>query len=896
VLTGRSAERAQLNRIVADAKDGRSRSLVLRGEAGIGKTALLDYAAGVADGMRVLRVVGVESEAEIPFAGLQLLFARFADRFAALPGPHALALRAALGASASSGERLLVGAAVLTLLSDLAEDGPVLCLVDDVQWFDRSSSDALLFAVRRLHTDPVATILAARDGDRPFPAAGVDSLALRRLDRADSARLLASVRTLPSEIAERVLAESDGNPLAILELAATDDPVRGTAPVAPLPATGRLEEHFRNLIRALPEHTRLALLLAAADDRSELRSFSDAAVRLGFDTSDLEPAERRHLVRVTTGAVRFRHPLIRASAYQDAPLARRVAVHAALAHALTDPHDADRRAWHLAAAATGTDDTAAGELEMVARRAIARGGPAGAMRALERAAQLSGERADRARRLVEAARAAFDAGHLDRAAELASAGAASTERPADAAEAGLVLAQVAYERDSPAEDSRLALDAAALILSTDPDRAEAMLIEAVWCARDAGDPELLRRCADRLRSVPGGQSVMRDALVGFTDLLRGDVGGAIAPMRTLVSAAGHGRVDGAVERLTAGFLGVLTGADETALAMLDDHVTALRGQGALGWLPYVLEVLALAQLAAGRFRDADANVAEAMSLADELGQGMQVVVLSAISAWLAAVRGDVVAGRERAERVLGDARQHRMAAAQATWALALIDLTAGDPGAALDRLDTVCLGPPGWDVTIRAIPDHVEAAVRTGDTDRAHTYLPRLVEWAKHTASPVAAALVLRCEGLLLDGAGAQQRFDAALRVDGCGPYDRARTRLVYAEWLRRHRRPTPARSQLAEALDAFERIAAPGWAQRVRAELVALGAPVPDQHASGGADATHLTPQELQVVRRAAAGLSNREIAAQLFLSPRTVGYHLYKAYPKLGVSRRSQLGRLHL
>jgi DNA-binding CsgD family transcriptional regulator len=896
VLTGRSAEQSQLNRLIADAKDGRSRTLVVRGEAGIGKTALLDHAAGVADGMRVLRVVGVESEAEIPFAGLQLLFARFADRFDALPGPHALALRAALGAGASSGERLLVGAAVLTLLSELAEDGPVLCLVDDVQWFDQSSIDALLFAVRRLHTDPVATILAARDGDRPFPAAGMDSLRLRRLDRADSARLLASVRPLPGEIAERVLAESDGNPLAILELAATDGPVHRAAPVAPLPATGRLEEHFRSLIRALPDGTRLALLLAAADDRSELRSFSDAAVRLGLDASDLEPAEQRHLVRVSTDVVEFRHPLIRASAYQDAALARRVAVHAALAQILSDPRDADRRAWHLAAAATGADDTAAGELELVAQRAIARGGPAGAARALERAAQLSGERTDRARRLVEAARAAYDAGQLDRAAELASAGAALTERPAEAAEAGLVLAQVAYERGSPAEDSALALDAASLILSVDPDRAEAMLIEAVWCARDAGDPELLRRCADRARSVRRGRSVMLDALVGFTDLLRGDIGTAVTPMRALLSAAEDGRMESAVERLTAGFMGVLTGADAPALALLDGQIAELRGQGALGWLPYALETLALAQLAAGRFRDADANVAEAMSLADELGQGMQVVVLSAISAWLAAVRGDVVTSRERAELVRSDARQHRMAAAQANWALALIDLTAGNPSAALDRLDAVCLGPPGRDVTIRAIPDHVEAAVRTGDADRARTYLPQLVEWAKHTASPVAAALVLRCEALLRDGADAQQRFEAALGIEGCGPYDRARTRLVYAEWLRRHRRPTPARSQLAEALETFERIGAHGWAQRVRAELVAMGAPVPDQHAPGGADTAQLTPQELQVVRRAAAGLSNREIAAQLFLSPRTVGYHLYKAYPKLGVSRRSQLGQLDL
>jgi DNA-binding CsgD family transcriptional regulator len=896
VLTGRSAERSRLNRLIADAKDCRSRSLLLRGEAGIGKTALLDYAAGVADGMRVLRVVGVESEAEIPFAGLYLLFARFADRFDALPGPHARALRAALGASYSSGERLLVGAAVLALLSELAEEGPVLCLVDDVQWFDRSSADALLFAVRRLHTDPVATILAARDGDRPFTAAGVDSMTLQRLDRADSARLLASVRTLPSEMAERVLVESAGNPLAILELAATDGPARRAAPVAPLPATGRLEEHFRSLIQALPERTRLALLLAAADDRSDLRSFSDAAVGLGLDTADLEPAEHGHLVRVTTDVVEFRHPLIRASAYQDAPLARRVAVHRALAQTLLDPHDADRRAWHLAAAATGTDDDAAAGLEQVAQRAIARGGPAGAARALERAAQLSGDRPARARRLVEAARAAYDAGQLDRATELATAGGGLTDRPAEAADAGLVLAQVAYERGSPAEASALALDAAAPILAIDPARAVAMLTEAVWCARDAADPDLLRRCADAVRSVRGGPVVILDALVGFTDLLRGDIGPAVGPARTLLLAAGDERVDGTVEQLTAGFMGTLIGADGAALALLDGLVAALRRQGALGWLPYALEVLALTQLAAGRFRDADANLAEAIALAGELGLGMQIVVLNAISAWLAAVRGDAVASRERAALVLTDVRLHRMSAAQATWALALIDLMAGDPDAALNRLDEVCQGPPGRDVTVRAIPDHVEAAVRTGDTDRASTYLPGLVEWAKHTTSPVASALVLRCEALLRDGADAQQRFEAALRVDGCGPYDRARTQLAYAEWLRRHRRPTPARSLLADALETFDRIAAHGWAHRVRAELVALGVSAPDHRSTSGADAAQLTSQELQVVRRAAAGLSNREIAAQLFLSPRTVGYHLYKAYPKLGVSRRSQLGQLDL
>ena len=915
MIVGRSVERSRLNRLVADAKDGRSRSLVLRGEAGIGKTALLDHAATVADGTRVLRVAGIESEAEIPFAALQLMFARDIDRVDALPGPQAQALRVAFGMSSASGDRLMVGAATVTLLSELAADGPLLCLLDDVQWFDQSSIDALLFALRRLSTDSIATILAVRDGDRPFTAPGIDEITLPRLDHRDSVRLLSTIRTLPDEIADRVLGESGGNPLAIVELAANfaepgsanrvadrrrrsgDSADVGPlpAPVAPLPAVGRLEGHFRMQIRTLPERTRLALLLAAADHGSEPRSFLAAAQRLGLHASDLEPAERGRLVRVTSDAVAFRHPLIRAAAYQDAPLARRLAAHQALADALSDPRDADRRAWHIAAAASGTDDTAAGELERAAERAVGRGGPAAAARALERAAQLSSGRAARGRCLVAAARAAYDAGQLDRAAELAAAGAAQVEHPGEAAEAAWVRAQVAYERSSPAEASVLALDAAAPVLRTDPARAVAVLTEATWCARDAADVELLRRCAQQLGSVRGGPTGLVHGLVGFTHLLCGDVEAGVPPMRSLVLAARDEGVDGTVERLIAGFMGLLIGEDDVALSLLDSHVAALRRQGALGWLPYALEPLALAQLVTGRFRDAEANVAEAVSLAADLGQDMQVVVLSGISAWLAAVGGDVAASEQQADLVLRDARHHEMSAAQATWALALIDLMAGDPAAALDRLEVVCGGPPGRDVTVRAIPDHVEAGVRAGDTDRARRYLPRLVDWATHTKSAAATALVLRCEALLCAGADAQRRFESSLRVDGCGPYDRARTQVAYGEWLRRNRRRTAARAQLAEALATFERIAAHGWQRRVRAELIALGAPAPDPPADAGG-AGRLTPQELQVVRRAALGLSNREIAAELFLSPRTVGHHLYKAYPKLGVSRRAQLAQLDL
>ncbi|MFI6394192.1 AAA family ATPase [Nonomuraea sp. NPDC050540] len=431
MMVGRSAERSRLVRLVADAKAGRSRSLVVRGEAGIGKTALLEYAAGVAGGMRVLRVAGIESEAEIPFAALQLMLARDAARFDTLPAPHAQALRAAFGTGPASGDRLMVGAATLTLLSELAGERPLLCLFDDVQWFDRSSVDALLFAVRRLHTDPVGAVFAVRDGERPFPASGIDDVRLPRLGARESAELLATVGPLPQPVADRVLVESGGNPLAIVELARS-----GTgalpSPVAPLAAVGRLEEHYRLRLRTLPSRTRQALLLVAADHGCELWSYLAAAERLGLRAGDLEPAEHAGLVRVTADAVEFRHPLIRAAAYQEAPLAWRLAAHRALADVLSDPRDADRRAWHAATAAGGIDDGVADELERAAERALARGAPAAASRALERAVRLSGDAAVQARRLVAAARAAYDAGLLDHADTLAAAVTAMTgPAPAD---------------------------------------------------------------------------------------------------------------------------------------------------------------------------------------------------------------------------------------------------------------------------------------------------------------------------------------------------------------------------------------------------------------------------------------------------------------------------------
>jgi DNA-binding CsgD family transcriptional regulator len=894
VLVGRSSERSRINRLVADAKGGRSRSLVLRGEAGIGKTALLDHAESVAGGMRVLRVVGVESEADVPYAALQLLFAGEIDRLDSLPAAQADALRAAFGVSGAAVDGMLPGAATLSLLSELADDRPLLCLLDDAQWFDQASIAALLFAVRRLHTDSVGTIFAARDTEPPFPAPGVESITLARLGSADAAQLAASIAALPAYVADRILAESSGNPLAIIELAAYAGETRSIpAPVVPLFAVGHLEAHFRRQVRALEPPTQVMLLLAAADHGSPLSTLIAAAASLGATAADFEAAEQRRLVEVSAGGVVFRHPLIRAAAYQVAPFARRAAAHTALARVLTDSRDADRRIWHLAAAACGPDEAAAQGLELLAQRAMGRGAAAVAARALNRAAELTAAPTVRGKRLVAAARASYDAGQFDSALEFAAMGAELTDSPAHTAESGWIRAQVAYERRSPAEASRLALQAADPVVETAPELAVSILTEATWCARDAADPDLLRHCAERLRSIPNGPTAPIAGLAGFADLLSGEIVHAVEPMRRVFLAARDNEGEFSLERLNAAFLGLLLGEDEAAATMLEDHVAELRSRGGLGWLPYVLEVLVLTQLACGRFHDAHGNVTEAMALAEELGQEVEVVVLSAMAAWLAAARGDHAEAERLAMGVRSDSRQHAMAAAQASWALGLVDLMGSNPHAALQRLEDACSGAPGHDVMMRAVPDHIEAAARTGDIERARRFLPRLTDWARFTDSPTSVALLLRCRAQLADGR-ADRLFEESLATENCGPYDRARTRLVFGEWLRRHRRPTAAKDQFVEAHQTFDRIGADGWLARVRTELSALGETAPDDARSGRA--SRLTPQELQVVRRAALGMSNREIAAELFLSPRTVGHHLYKAYPKLGVRRRAELGQLDL
>ncbi|MBP2191784.1 DNA-binding CsgD family transcriptional regulator [Nocardia goodfellowii] len=892
---------------MADARAGISRALVIRGEAGIGKSALLEYAATTA-GIQVVRGIGVESEAELAFGGLHLLLYPYLNRLDRLPPPQAAALRAAFGQiEAPEANRFLVGAATLTLLAELAAETPTLLLIDDAQWLDRGSSDALLFAARRFHADPIAVIFAVRDTALPFATPGLDTMRLGGLSRRTAAELLdthATGLTVPGR--ERVLAESAGNPLALIELgiarrsaerAGHADPGHE---VGPLPVARRVQDSFRAQIAELPAGTRTLLLVAAADTGAGVDTILRVGAAFDLTAADLEPAEHADLLSMSADRMSFRHPLIRAAAYQLATHHQRIAVHRAFAEALTEPEEADRRTWHLAAATTDPDEQVAAELERTARRAQHRGGAMAVSAAYDRAGRLSIDTAQRARRLLLAASAAYDAGRPDRATRLAAEAAALTEDNEIVADATQIRAQIEYERTSPVADTTLALTAAELVVDSDPARAVFMLTEAVCCARDAARHDLIEHGVRMLESLrlPADSPLHPHvaAQVAWADFLAGKPEAATEAMAAQVRAA-HTGTAGYLHEVVAAFSAVMLADDAGAAAVMAMSVDRARATGAVQWIPYALEVAALAQLLSGQFLEAETSVAEAVSLSTELGMETELLVLRAISVWLAAVGGDDSRSRSLAAEI-GPllAERHPTHHALLSWALALGELAAGRFEAALDLLDGVCAGPAAHDFLIRAIPDRVEAAVRAKRPERAPAHLAAFENWARQVESSLATALSHRCRALLaVDDEAAERHYRAASRLhdEHGGPYDRARTQLVFGEWLRRRRRRAEARAQLLAATAAFDHLGARPWADRARVELAALGEQPTAQHSD---PLKLLTPQELQVVRWAAAGHSNKEIGARLFLSPRTVGHHLYKAYPKLGVTRRAELAHLGL
>ncbi|MGN9846822.1 AAA family ATPase [Nonomuraea sp. H19] len=898
-LYGRKPEADTIAELLAGARAGTSSSLVLRGEPGIGKTALLDHAAAAAGDMRLVRGTGVEFEAELPFSGLQLLLRPALGSLAALPGPQREALEAVFGLGPAAGsEPMLVGLAVLSLLAEHADETGLLCLVDDAQWLDRASRDTLLFAARRLHAEGVVMIFAARDGEGSFPAPGLPELRLSGLAPEAAAALLDRHPLAPA-VRYRVLAEAGGNPLALLELPVALASEGGSAfsPGA-LPLTSRLQLAFHGQVSRMPEACQSLLLVAAADETGELAVILRAAAALGAAVEDLSPAERAGLVLrgdADGTTIRFRHPLIRAAVYQRAPLGQRLAVHRALAAALGSPEHADRRAWHLAAAATGADEEAAAALESTAARARERSGHVAAAAAYERAARLSVEPAARAHREALAAEAALEAGDLERARAFGGRAARRLEEaPAVKARIAQVRALADFWQGSYPAAHRLLLDGAELIRDTDPGQAAVLLIQAVHTSWYLGERQLAATL-DRLIALPLDDA---DPLAPVGPyLVHLDRGRCERPPPLgdiLAAVRRRGRApDQALMILCGAALALGQDADayELATALAAEH----RARGGAGRLPTVLFFMVEGEVFTGRHLDALATTTEALGLARDTGQQQWVSQFSSVLAYLDAAKGEEAACRRNAEQGLAGATAGAVSpgAPWAHWSLGLLDLGLGRAEAALARFERLTREPMRHHIcATRSTPDLVESAVRVGAPERAAEPLARFERWAGSVRQPWADALVLRCRGLLAADDQAEAFYTAALELhdqDGRA-LEYARTALLYGEWLRRARRKAEARGSLNDALEVFDRLGMRPWAERTRGELTATGAQDQGARPAEGV-AAGLTPQELQIARLAAQGLSNRDIAAQLFLSHRTVGYHLYKAYPKLGVASRGEL-----
>jgi hypothetical protein len=697
MLFGRCEERGLVAGLLAEARTGRSGALVVRGEAGIGKSALLADAAERPGDLRVLRAAGAGTEAELASAGLQQLLRPVLDRLGRLPAPQADALRGAFGLVDAEASRFLVELGVLSLLAEVAEERPLLCLVDNAQWLDRASAEALVFVARRLHAEPIVLLLAARDDDvRQFEAPGVPSLRLGGLDAEAAGQLLeARVDRLAPAVRARLISETMGNPLALLELPATlsSRQLAGSEPLpTQLPMTARLQQAFLQRVRRLPAATQALLLVAAAEDVGELSAILEAGRGLAIEPVALEPAEHAGLVRTDGQELRFRHPLVRSATYQGATFTARRAVHRALVQVLADDRHADRRAWHRAAATVGQDEEVARALEATGDRARRRGGPAAAAAALERAAELTPRPAPRARRLVAAAECLSAAGRGKLSLTLLDR---SEPSAADPARMARVRGQVELEAGIPAVACTLLLEGARPVLGSAPELATEMLVLATWAALAANQLDrIVEEIGPAIAGLPGHDDVRigraADSLFAFGLGGPPPAGGARElPRRPRRAAAWpHPAFVWMWPMLVAA---EPAGQDLTAGHGYARLVAARRAAGTVSTLTVALVNLALAESVQGLWPEATANATEGLRLARETGQPATAGYFLAMLAWIAAYQGRAENCRRLADEALAVASPRRLAvvAAFASWTLALLDLTEGRPMGAMERLRAV---------------------------------------------------------------------------------------------------------------------------------------------------------------------------------------------------------------
>jgi DNA-binding CsgD family transcriptional regulator len=904
VLFGRDAERAQIWALLEAARASRSGALVIRGEPGIGKSALLEDARERATDMHLLAARGIESESELPFAGLHQLLRpalAYVDR---LPRPQADALRGALGLAERAGDdRFLISVASLTLLAEYAERRPVVCLVDDAQWLDAPSADALLFVSRRLHAEGVVMLFGARDAyGRQFDSGALPVLHLSGLD-ADAAAAVVGrhAPTVAPAVRDRLIEQAGGNALALAELPAalTAGQLAGDDLLPDvLPLSRDVERLFLERVRKLPGPTQQLLLVAAADDTGRLGTIVKAAQALGSDGSALDAAEQSGLVAVRGARLELRHPLVRSAVYQGSAWTERSAAHRALADAL-GADDADRRAWHQAAASLDPDEDVLRQLEDAAQRASVRGGHAAAARAYERAAELTTDPEARGRRLVAAAVEASTAGRNEQAVALAEQAASLSGDPLARAENARVRGIAELQCGSPSEGLRTFLAGAQALTHGDPEKALEMLVHAAESASLAGEPEGMRavsRAASKL-SVGKGQRArfLLRFLSGLGPFSEGDAAGA--PLLEEAVVLGEA-ADDAQRVFWASAAAAFMGDLERASVLAARAATLARQRGEVALVAHALSSCAAYLLVENRFAAASADAEEAVHLGREIGAENLTGLPLGVLAMVAAVRGREDEARKLADEVTGFARERGLAlpSAFAVWALASLDLARGRWEQALERYEALAEVRPGFGHPLAAIltvPDRIESLVRLGRTNEAVEALPSFEAWATH-AGESAKSRLASCHALVSTGDEAVEHFEEAVRrAETTRPFDLGRIRALYGEHLRRERRRLDARRHLRAAIEAFESVDAVLWAERARTELRASGETARKRDPS---TVSQLTPQELQVARLVAEGLSSKEVAAQLFLSPRTIDSHLRNVFSKLGLTSRMQLARLPL
>jgi DNA-binding CsgD family transcriptional regulator len=900
MLIGRERERGQLDSLLREARRGRGRALVLRGSAGIGKTVLLDYAVQQASGFQVLHYTAVESEAELPFAGLQALLGELLTRLPEIPEPQARALRAALALESSAKtNRLAVYAGALSLFGVSAERVPLLVVVDDAHWLDRPSAEALTFAARRLTAESLALLFAVREGEGADLGVALPTIELEPLEVAASIELLHERfgSTIAAKVARHLAEATGGNPLALLEVAPLLSAAErvGRKPVPDhLPASESVERTVRRALRSLPPEARRALLVAAASDSSTAR-----------DLAALEPAEDAGLVRIHAGSVAFRHPLVRSAVYHAASADERRAAHRSLAEALTGEEDADRRAWHLAAAAEGPDESVAAALEAAASRFAERGGQASAARALERAAELSEDDDACARRLHAAGRAAEHAGDLERAAVLAERALNRCRDPGIRAAARVLDWQVSDWRGLAADDGDFETEAERLA-PLHPARAALMLYvssSAAWRRLDLERALRLARRSVEMFPVsapwPGEapwEPWMADIAAGnrwnlaFVLLLLGRPTEADDAVRG-VKAYGDRSMyyPTYVERY------------DEARSSIERVLRSSRATGDVWAEMHMTHLLASVDLWQGRFPAARAGAARSLAMAESFAAPSAIASSLSILAWLAAVEGREAEAREYAARAddlaqRGVGFRHVQARLQAI--LGLLELGLARPLPAIEKLRAVADLAERHGVREPSVlpyaPDLIEAYARAGERQAAMSELAKLAELAGALDRRWALAAVARLHGLLGRDDDLDEHFGAALELheQGAGSaFERARTELLYGERLRRATRRIDAREHLHSAIELFDALGAAPWSEQARRELRASGESIPRRDPTAP---EKLTPQELQVALQVAEGKTNRDVAAALFLSPKTVEFHLTRVYRKLDIHSRAELVRL--